>query len=133
MAVAIIAAAAVAAAIAAIRDAEHALDRAHGATDAGADGAANHAAHRAGDPVPLISALMGSADDALGMAGVGNSGQRQCEASGRKQEPRGEAGWDAGRELHLGVVQLGAIKRDAVASPGRDCETPMPPNGCVVG
>ena len=117
MAVAIIAAAAVATAVAAIRDTEHALDRAHSAADAGTDGSADHAAYRTGGPITLIGALMRPADDALGMAGLGDSRQRQCEGGGRKQEPRGEAGWDDGRRLNLGVVPLGSLIRGADSPP----------------
>ena len=50
-----------AAAIAAIADPEHALDRAHGAADAGTDCAANHATDRAGHPVTFVSAVLRAA------------------------------------------------------------------------
>ena len=51
--------------------AEHALDRAHGAADTGADCAPDHAAHGTGDPVTFVGSLLGAADDALGKTGTG--------------------------------------------------------------
>ena len=53
------------------RDPEHALDRAHGAADTGADRTADHAAHRTGDPVTFVGAFLRAAHDALGMSGMG--------------------------------------------------------------
>jgi hypothetical protein len=52
--------------------AEHALHRADGTADACANCTPDHPAHRAGYPVTLISALLRAADDALGMAEVGD-------------------------------------------------------------
>ncbi|MCC8977116.1 hypothetical protein, partial [Bradyrhizobium brasilense] len=52
--------------------------------------------------------------------GMGDCDQRQSEGCGRKQEPRGEAGWDDGRGLHLGVVHLDSLMRGANAPPGGD-------------
>src|SRR5579864_543662 len=51
-----------------MRHAEHALDRAHGAADAGANCASDHSAHRTGDPVAFVGALLSAAHDALAVA-----------------------------------------------------------------
>ena len=54
--------------VAMVGNTEHALDRTNSAADTGTDGAPDHAAHRAGNPVALIRALLGAAHDALGLA-----------------------------------------------------------------
>jgi hypothetical protein len=69
----------VAAAPAAIGNPEHTFDRTDGSADAGADRAADNAAHRTGGPVAFIGTFLGAADDALGMAGMGDCLQRQRE------------------------------------------------------
>src|SRR5439155_25182507 len=79
----VLAAAAVAAPPAAIRNPEHALDRAHRAADAGADRAANHTAHGAGDPASFVGTLLRPAHDALGMTDRGN--REQCEQDCRSR------------------------------------------------
>jgi hypothetical protein len=54
-----------------MRSAEHALDRAHGSAHASADRASDHSANRTRDPVAFIRPLLGAADDALAVAGMG--------------------------------------------------------------
>src|SRR5258708_7342503 len=75
---------AAAAPVAAIWNPEHALDRPHGAADAGTHGAADHTTHRAGDPVTFVGALPGAAHDALGVPGMGDRQQREEDGGGRK-------------------------------------------------
>jgi len=53
-----------------VGNAEHALDRAHGAADTGADSASDHTAHRAGNAVAFMGAFLRTAHDALGMASL---------------------------------------------------------------
>lgn len=59
-----------AAAVTTMGNPEHALDRTHGPANTGADDASNCTADRAADPVAFIRALLGTAHDALGMAGL---------------------------------------------------------------
>src|SRR6266436_2842066 len=66
-----------AAAIAAIGNSEHAVDGAHRAADAGADCAAHHTAHGAGDPASLVRTLLRPANDTLGLTDLGD--RAQCE------------------------------------------------------
>jgi hypothetical protein len=109
MAVAIIiAVAAMAAPPAMVGDPEHALDRAHGTADAGTNGAADHPADRAGNPVAFCGALVRTTHDALGVADTGRSDQRQDEGGGRKQEPQRKAGSKRCR-LNLGFVHLDSL------------------------
>ncbi len=54
--------------VAMVGNTEHTLDRTHRAADTGTDGAPNHAAHGAGDPVTFVGAFLGAAHNALGMA-----------------------------------------------------------------
>src|SRR5258705_9643897 len=75
-----------AAAIAAIGNSEHAVDGAHRAADAGADRAANHTAHGAGDPASLVRTLLRPAHDALGMNDMGNHEQCEHDCRSRKTE-----------------------------------------------
>ena len=56
-----------------IGNAEHTLDRAHGAADTGTDRASDDPTDGAGDPVTLMSTLLRAAHDALGVAGMGHS------------------------------------------------------------
>src|SRR6059058_3563055 len=67
----------------AIRNPEHALDRTHRAADAGADRAANHTAHGAGDPASFVGTLLRPAHDALGMTDRGD--REQCEQDCRSR------------------------------------------------
>ena len=57
--------------------AEYALDRANGTANAGANRPSDHPAYRTRSPVAFIGARLGTADDALAMAGMGNAKQRQ--------------------------------------------------------
>ena len=70
----------------AIRNPEHALDRAHRAADAGADGAANHTAHGAGDPASFVGTLLSPAHDTLGVPDIGNREQCEHDCRNRKME-----------------------------------------------
>ncbi len=89
-----------AAAIAAIVNPEHALDRAHRPADAGSDRAADHTAHRAGDPVAFPGAFLRAAHEALRMPDMRS--REQCEHDGRscKIEFCGQRGRQ-GRRLDL--------------------------------
>src|SRR5579871_2453088 len=51
-----------------MRHAEHALDRAHGAADPGANCASDNSAHGTGDPVAFVGTLLSTAHDALAVA-----------------------------------------------------------------
>jgi hypothetical protein len=57
---------------AAMRNAEHALDRAHGAANTGPDRATYDPANRTRDAIALLGAFLRSAHDALGVADMGN-------------------------------------------------------------
>ena len=70
-------------AIAAIRNAEHAFHATDRAADAGADRATDHAADRTGGAIAFAGALLGAADDALGMAELRHRQQRQSQARQR--------------------------------------------------
>src|SRR5437870_9970672 len=109
-----IAAAAVAAPPAAIRNPEHALDRTHRAADAGADRAANHTAHGAGDPASFVGTLLRPAHDTLGVTGIGN--REQCEHSRKIEFYRQTGGQPrcSDRCLHLEFLLLG---RDCAEGP----------------
>ena len=61
---------AAAVAIVTVGNAEHALDRAHGTADTGADRASDHTAHRAGNAVAFMGAFLRTAHDTLGMASL---------------------------------------------------------------
>ena len=91
----VIPAAAIAAPVATIGNPEHALDRAHGATDAGADCAADHAPYRACDPVAFIRSFLGATDDALGVPawGIASSASTMAAAASPKRtgKPAGSA------------------------------------------
>lgn len=69
-----------AAVIPAVRDAQHALDAAHRAADARANGATHNAADRAGRTIAAISTLFRAADNALRMPG-----QRGCQQHQKSQ------------------------------------------------
>ncbi len=89
--------------------AEHALDRAHGAADTGADRASHDPADKARNPVAFIGSLLGSAEDALGGAGMGHGDerQRQCQkGQHERQQPTG----GQGRGLNLGFPHLDSLK-----------------------
>src|SRR5258707_9967270 len=75
-----------AAAIAAIGNSEHAVDGAHRAADAGADCAANHTAHGAGDPASLVRPLLRPAHDTLGVTDMGDREQCEHHCHSRKME-----------------------------------------------
>src|SRR5450631_2414498 len=94
-----------AAAVAAIVDPEHTLDGPHRAADAGADRAADHATDGTGNPVAFPGALLRPADDALGMAGMGNCEQGENERRRRKefcrQTGRQRRGLDLDHRFHL--------------------------------
>jgi hypothetical protein len=60
---------------------EHAFNGSHRATDAGADRAANHAAHWTGGPVTFVCTLLRAAHDALRMPDLGD--REQCKRDGR--------------------------------------------------
>ncbi len=78
-----------AAVIAVMGNPEHPLDRANGATDAGANRAADHSAYRTGDAVAFIGTLVGAAHDTLAMAGLRRDRQgKQERGSGEKQVGR---------------------------------------------
>ena len=84
----VVAPAAIAAPVSAIGDSEHALDRAHGAADAGPNRTTDHAAHRAGDPVTFIRAFLRAANDGLGMSDMGKRQQGEHDGGHREREPR---------------------------------------------
>jgi len=65
-----------------VGNAEHTLDGANCAADTGADDPANCTADRTCDPVALVGAFLGTAHDALGVAG-----RRLRTAVGRANRP----------------------------------------------
>jgi len=71
-----------------IGNSQHPMNGAHRAADAGTDGAADHATDRTGNPIAFVSALLRTAHDALGVAGVGGRQQRQSDGSSGKDQPR---------------------------------------------
>lgn len=81
-------------------NAEHPLDRADGTADTGADRAPNHAADGARDPVAFVRTFLGAPNDALGMARLGDAGQRgqnggASEEHTERQTSRPRSGGDA--------------------------------------
>ena len=97
----VIAAAAMPAPVAAIGNPEHALDRAHRAADPGADGAANDAADRTGDPIAFIGAFLRAAHDTLRMAELRDRQQ------GKSDAPQPQAGaWRACRPATAAALVL---------------------------
>jgi hypothetical protein len=80
---------------------EHALDCAHGTADAGANRASDHPADGACDPVAFGRALLGAADDALGVADMGHGDERQRQ--GEKRNMNGSS-QPAGRAAVLTLV-----------------------------
>src|SRR5258708_32004595 len=124
MAIAIVVAAtAMAAAPAAIGNTEHALDRAHGAADAGAYRTADHTTHRAGDPVTFVGAFLRAAHDALRVPGMGHCEQREDNGGGRKHQPHGKADRKLCR-LNPGFVHLDSLNSAAIASSGGSLKRP---------
>src|SRR5258705_8728453 len=102
-----------AAAIAAIGNSEHALDRAHRAADAGADRAANHTAHGAGDPASFVGTLLRPAHDTLGVTDMRDYEQCEHDCRDRKMQVYRQTGGEPRRFdlcLHLEFLL-----------PGRDC------------
>src|ERR1700746_350338 len=87
---------------------EHTFDRSHGAADAGADCAPNHPADGPCDPAAFIGALLGAADAALAVSGVGDEkqGQRKRDAceNERPRSPR------RGHARNLGLIHLDSLK-----------------------
>jgi hypothetical protein len=118
-------------AIAAIRNPEHAINGTHGAADAGADRAANHAAYRTGGPVALIRAFLRTADDALRMPELGDREQRQSDGRNGKTKPDGQTGGQSqclDLRLHL---DLNSLWSAAIAPTGRESSTSMWSKGCA--
>jgi hypothetical protein len=74
-----------------VGNAEHALHRAHGASNTGADCTTNHAAYGTGNPVAFIRAFLRTAHDALSVAGV-RQGQQRKQAGCGEQQADGQAG-----------------------------------------
>src|SRR5260370_24062630 len=111
------------AAIAAIGNAEHALDRAPGAADAGANGATDHAADRTGDPVTFVRTLLRATHDALGMTEAGDREQRKDDGGGCENEPNGKAGRKSCR-LNLGFVHLDSLNSAAIARSAANLKRP---------
>ncbi|MGC0393516.1 hypothetical protein ACVIU7_004182 [Bradyrhizobium liaoningense] len=68
-----------------VRNAEHALDCTDGPANAGADDAADGAAHGPADAVTFIRALLRAAHDALGMTDLRQRQQRQQDGGGEQQ------------------------------------------------
>jgi hypothetical protein len=110
---------------------EHALDRAHGAADTGADRASDHAAHGTGYAITFVGALLRTTDNALGMAGVGHCKQRQRDGEHSEYERQRPAGGQD-RALNLGFRHLYFLKSGGYRRSRRVSETPLWPNGCVV-
>lgn len=72
-----------------MRNAEHTLDRTNGAADTGTDDATDRTAHGAGNPVALVRAFLGAADDALGVAGLRQRQQREQDGGGCEHQAEG--------------------------------------------
>jgi hypothetical protein len=85
--------------VSAIRNAEHAVDAAHGTPDAGANRAADCATHRPSRTMTLVRALVGSAlhtvEDTLSMRLMryGEKGQRRCNSGYRDPHTERRLGW----------------------------------------
>jgi hypothetical protein len=77
--------------ITAMRNPEHALDRTHGAADAGPDCTTYDSANRASDPVTLIGAFLRAPHNALSVSCVGHGHQRQRRGGNRKRQPERQA------------------------------------------
>jgi hypothetical protein len=75
-----------------VGNAEHTLDRTNGPADTGTDNTSDRTAHRPGDPVAFIRALLGAAHDALGMAGLRQQHQSEEDGSGCEQQADGQTG-----------------------------------------
>src|ERR1700688_3145039 len=88
----VIAAATIASPIAAIGNSEHALDGPHRAADAGANRAADHPTHGAGNPVAFVRVLLRAAHDALRMPDMGNREQSEYQRRSRKMKLYGQTG-----------------------------------------
>jgi hypothetical protein len=77
---------AAAAAMAVIGNSQNAVDGANGAADTGTDDTTDRAAHGAGDTVAFVRSLLGTTDNALGVAGLRQASQGQKDGSaGEKQ------------------------------------------------
>lgn len=75
-----------------VGNAQNTLDRANGATDTGTDDASDRTAHGAANPVALVRAFLGTADDALGVAGLRQHRQREQDSGGCERQADGQTG-----------------------------------------
>src|SRR6266436_1296673 len=120
-----------AAAAAAIGNSEHAVDGAHRATDAGANGAANHTAHGAGDPAAFVGTLLRPAHNTLGMTDMGNHEECEHDRRSRKMQFYGPSARQrrcSDLSLHRNFLLLG---RDC-ADIAWEAVTRMRPKSCAL-
>ena len=82
--------------------AEHALDRAHRAADAGADCASNHPADGPGDPVALTGALLGAATMPWAWPAWGIARNAERDGRSREEGPTASAAASRAAVLTLG-------------------------------
>jgi hypothetical protein len=78
--------------MAVIGNAEDAIHSAYGSADAGPDDTSDRAAHRSGDAVAFIGAILSAADDALRVAGMRQARQRQSDCSACKEQAARQTG-----------------------------------------
>ncbi|MDA9532105.1 hypothetical protein ACM42_27330 [Bradyrhizobium sp. CCBAU 25338] len=99
--------------VVAVGNAEHALDCTDGPTNAGADDAADCAAHGPADAVTFIRTLLRAAHDALGMTDLRQRQQRQQDGGGGEQQADGHTGrqWRGGETGFVHFRSPGEGKR----------------------
>jgi hypothetical protein len=105
---------------------EYAPDRTHRAADTGSDGSADHLANRSGDTAAFRRPLLRAADDALGMADMGDRQQGEGHGRSRQMEFDRQSGGQC--RCHDPGLHLNSL---APGRNGRASVTPMRLNGCV--
>src|ERR1700759_103685 len=123
MVIAVIVAAAAVVIVAAIWNSEDAVNGPHRAADTRSDSPAHHSADRSGRAAALADAFLGSADDALRVAMMGNRKHGQGKCRSREVEPS----WRAGRQRQcpdLRHIKFPVFYYDGLST------TPVRPKGC---
>lgn len=77
-------------AVAVIGDSQNAVDSPHGSADTGANNTTDRAADGAGDAVTLVRPLLGTPDNALGVARLRQASQGKEDSGGREQQAGGQ-------------------------------------------
>jgi hypothetical protein len=75
--------------MAVIGNAEDAVDSTDGSADAGSDDTSDRAAHRSGDAVAFIGAILSAAHNALRVAGMRQARQGQNDSGACKEQAAG--------------------------------------------